>query len=122
MTWPPPDYIEPITLSMHLGPTLYPKFRQTDPADPNATLAPFLRQHEPIGARDTKTLQFLHDSNVTALFSACLTMTLSLPPVQRNGSASHDEEEEHDWELVAPQDREFDANWRSNLDPSQLRY
>lgn len=122
MTWPPPAYIDPISLSMHVQPRpeitsifrelpessvatevvveaastakswvyrLYDKiFGSSSPEETveRPLAAPYLKSQAPIGARDTKTLQFLRDNGVQALFSACLTMTLSLPNVERDNS------------------------------------
>ena len=121
MTWPPPNFIDPISISMHIQPRpeitrifretpdvvvlepvpvrpsperpswfarVYRKiFRQSEPdvTDYVPPVAPYLKSQAPIGARDTKTLQFLRDNGVNAVFSACLTMTLSLPKVERDG-------------------------------------
>lgn len=49
-------------------------------------IAPYLKSQAPIGARDTKTLAFLRENGIQALFSACMTMTLSLPKMKRDGS------------------------------------
>ena len=88
MTWPPPKGIAPISISMHIQPReeITRLFQEL----PNSTLdirhvAPFLKGQAPIGARDTNTLKFLRDNGILALFSGCLTMTLSLPKVDRDG-------------------------------------
>jgi lipopolysaccharide biosynthesis glycosyltransferase len=120
MTWPPPQYIDPISLSMHFQPrpeiqnkVMELPEQESDAIIPETpswikravnsvhhffvkdeqnapfqlpSVAPYLRSQAPIGARDTKTLKFLRDNGVQALFSACMTMTLSLPKVKRDGS------------------------------------
>jgi len=95
MLWPPPRWVEPISISMHIQPRLeITSIFQETSEKPESTsekeeqgppVALYLKSQSPIGARDTKTLQFLRDNGVQALFSACLTMTLSLPKVKRDG-------------------------------------
>jgi len=119
MVWPPPHWVEPITLSMHIQPRpeitsifqeISPTTTTTKPSiftriwrkifgnnksTSSSTTsfstntnnpASYLKEQSPIGARDTKTLQFLRENGVPAFFSACLTMTLSLPTVvKRDG-------------------------------------
>ncbi len=45
----------------------------------NMTMAAYLQRHRPIGARDTKTLDYFSSHGIPAFFSACMTMTLGLP-------------------------------------------
>lgn len=119
MTWPPPKYIDPITISMHVQPIgiITNKFKEIPPSilpslpssptwmkslskyvlgilgrnekevtqmSSNPPIAPYLKSQAPIGARDTKTLNFLRYNGIQSLFSACLTMTLSLPRLERD--------------------------------------
>ena len=93
MTWPPPKGIDPITISMEIEPRqeiaqifqeLHNSSKPVDRHDIQP-VAPFLKGQAPIGARDTSTLNFLRNNGILALFSGCLTMTLSLPKVERDG-------------------------------------
>jgi len=66
--FPPPSYILPLCISMHMTPRLfkndifYEKF------------FPFLKSNEPIGCRDTYTYEQLKLRNVSAYVSGCLTL------------------------------------------------
>ena len=75
MTWPPPSMIEPVTISMHFQPQVYYMIQR-----PKAKK--FFEDNAPIGARDLKTLSVLTSSQVSvpALFTACMTMSLTLSP------------------------------------------
>ncbi|KAL7477764.1 hypothetical protein ACHAW6_003561 [Cyclotella cf. meneghiniana] len=112
MTWPPPAYIEPVSLSMHIQPasvirdkfmevsnsivedsrgnSLSKKkvFRKLQKGDTRSLkfIAPYLKSQEPIGARDTPTLEFFRENGIQSIFTACLTMTLSLPTIERDDS------------------------------------
>ncbi len=98
MTWPPPTYINPIMISMHIQPGISKVFQEIPPSSSllptNSTdqlsseppVAPYLKSQSPIGARDTKTLKFFRESGVQAFFSACMTMTLSLPNNERDNT------------------------------------
>jgi len=75
MVWPPPDYIKPITVAMHFQPGTYQRLG----SDPGK----FFETNRPIGARDTKTSAFLTGTvKVDTVFTACMTMSLTMPPVK----------------------------------------
>ena len=75
MEYPPPSFLEPITLAMHFQERMYEKI--LEPIITNNS-APYLQAHAPIGARDTKTLEFFQKHGIHSFFSACMTMTLGL--------------------------------------------
>lgn len=102
MKWPPPEFLEPVTLAMHFQDRMYSKILQLPTGSkivgevPDVTvdertiqmkdgskrtimIAPFLKANRPIGARDTKTLEYFVKNGIPAFFSACMTMTLGLP-------------------------------------------
>ena len=84
MTWPPAETnLDPVPVAVHVESKLYGTF-----ADP-ASLA-YLRARQPIGARDAATLKFLQAHNVSAYFSACLTLTMSLPRAESHADAHND--------------------------------
>lgn len=69
MAWPPARGINPVMISMHVEPQLYPLF--TSPASLD-----YLRAHAPVGARDSATQELLLNHGVVALLSRCLTLTM----------------------------------------------
>jgi hypothetical protein len=70
--WPPHPNLKPLFISFHLQPSsakiILAKKENVE----------YLRSHEPIGCRDYKTLEILHNAGIEAYFSFCLTTTLGL--------------------------------------------
>ena len=82
MTWPPQGKgLDPIPVAMHIEPKLYGLFSKP------ASLE-YLASIEPIGARDMATLDFLRAHNVSAFFSACMTLTVH---IHKTGASSQDD-------------------------------
>jgi Polysaccharide pyruvyl transferase len=82
--WPPAPAICPLLISMHLA-----KIKTADGrVVRDVMLAPpaveYLKKHGPVGARDLSTLKALEAAGVDAYFSACMTLTLERPPVDRD--------------------------------------
>jgi lipopolysaccharide biosynthesis glycosyltransferase len=81
LVWPPPSYIEPVTVGMHFDPSVHDKIRTRESRA-------FLKKNAPAGASDPKTLQLLraNKTSIDSIFTACLTMSLTFPPLEdRNG-------------------------------------
>lgn len=72
--WPPTPNVHPIMLSVHIGSGM---------ADSWARHVGYLRGKQPIGCRDTNTLEFLHKRDIKAFFSACMTLLIRTPNVAR---------------------------------------
>lgn len=71
--WPPSPYIKPLLLSMH--------FTCQDKIDVGEKYlqglgGDYLRQHQPIGARDIETQKRLTKNNIENYFSGCMTLTI----------------------------------------------
>lgn len=75
--WPPPNHIRPLITSLHISASASGVLL----SEPGIA---FLKQHAPIGARDLYTLGVLRDHGIGAFFSACLTLTLERPAVDRD--------------------------------------
>ena len=70
-SWPAPDNIEPIMLSVHLhGSSLSSKITR----DLN-----YVKKREPIGCRDPSTLKLMYKYNIKAYFSGCMTLMITNP-------------------------------------------
>lgn len=67
--WPPSDKIDPLFVAFHINSKVKDKMLQ--PKSIN-----YLKQHEPIGCRDTYTRDLLKAKGVDAYFSGCMTLTL----------------------------------------------
>jgi hypothetical protein len=86
-SWPPPDTLEPLFVSFHLGQYRYSEYfnrlersflfsrTQRHFMLSDKSLA-YFKQHEPIGCRDLATMAELRAEGIDAYFSACLTLTL----------------------------------------------
>ncbi|HEY1774811.1 MAG TPA: class I SAM-dependent methyltransferase [Solirubrobacteraceae bacterium] len=68
-SWPPSPVIDPLFISLHLTATFHDTVFAPEHID-------YLRQHAPIGARDTYTLQSLQEHDIPSYYSGCLTLTL----------------------------------------------
>lgn len=67
--WPPSPAIEPLFVSFHLSPTIAGKLLTKRTIE-------YLKNHQPIGCRDTYTEKLLRLKGIEAYFSGCLTLTL----------------------------------------------
>ena len=67
--WPPNRKVNPLFLSFHIS--TKSKRELTSPAS-----IAYFKKHQPIGCRDTHTLNLLQKHNITCFLSGCLTLTL----------------------------------------------
>ena len=67
--WPPNRKVNPLFLSFHISTKA--KRELTSPAS-----IAYFKQHQPIGCRDTHTLNLLQKHNIRSFLSGCLTLTL----------------------------------------------
>lgn len=67
--WPPSESIIPLPISIHLSPIGSHKMLTTEGVE-------WFKKHEPIGCRDTETMNLLEKHDIKCYFSACLTLTL----------------------------------------------
>ncbi|NPB04059.1 MAG: polysaccharide pyruvyl transferase family protein [Thermotogae bacterium] len=68
--WPPSDNIQPLFTSFHIA----DEARKSILSKKSLY---YLKQYEPIGARDLHTLELLNKHGIASYFSGCLTLTLS---------------------------------------------
>ena len=92
--WPPSSKIIPLYVAVHINSTVKDKFLS------NESIA-YLKQHEPIGCRDTNTMELLQQKGIDAYFSGCMTLTL--------GYKYHSEEKENKYYFVDPY---FVTHWK----------
>jgi hypothetical protein len=76
--WPPPPFLSPCLISMHITRERYKPTTLTAPA---VTLLQgknldYLRRHQPVGGRDLWTASLLERHGVDSYFSGCLTLAL----------------------------------------------
>lgn len=69
--WPPSNRIKPLFVSFHMNKMVVEKFLSNASID-------YLKKNQPIGCRDTYTMELLRNKGVNAYFSGCLTLTLGL--------------------------------------------
>lgn len=69
--FPPSESIHPLFVSFHIVPRIETSFFTKETIN-------YLKKYEPIGARDTGTLELLHKYDIKSYFSGCLTLTLGL--------------------------------------------
>jgi hypothetical protein len=67
--WPPNRKVNPLFLSFHIS-----SKSQKELTSPLSIA--YFKQHQPIGCRDTHTLNLLQKHNVSSFLSGCLTLTL----------------------------------------------
>lgn len=65
----PPACINPLFVSFHLTPPKEKEFFTPE-------ITAYLKQHQPIGARDMLTMEIMKNHGIDSYFSGCLTMTL----------------------------------------------
>ena len=76
--WPPPPFLSPCLISMHIT---RERYKPTTLTDPSVTLLEdknldYLRRHGPVGGRDLWTTSLLKQHGVESYFSGCLTLAL----------------------------------------------
>lgn len=71
--WPPSPYINPLLLSMH-----FTSLEKIDVGEKylQGLGGDYLRQHQPIGARDVETQKRLTRNQIENYFSGCMTLTI----------------------------------------------
>ena len=67
--WPPSPHIHPIFVAFHLNSSVKDDMLSEEGIN-------YLKRYEPIGCRDYFTMNLLHEKNIKAYFSGCLTLTL----------------------------------------------
>ena len=73
--WPPSPYIYPKMISMHFS--HYDTIYEIDQKHITTGYGKkYLKEHEPIGCRDSYTNKLLKDNNIKSYFSGCMTLTL----------------------------------------------
>jgi hypothetical protein len=76
-SWPPTSSIDPLLVSIHFCPECFPKVFTEEGIQ-------YLKDHGPVGARDTTTLRELENRGIPAYFSGCLTLTLERTAQERD--------------------------------------
>jgi len=76
--WPPPPFLSPCLISLHIT---RERYKPTTLTDPSVTLLEnqnldYLRRHQPVGGRDLWTASLLKQHGVESYFSGCLTLAL----------------------------------------------
>ncbi len=66
--FPPSEDIDPLFVSFHLTERIRDRFFRDD-------VTAYLKAHQPIGCRDTSTVQALQNAGIDAYFTGCLTTT-----------------------------------------------
>jgi len=69
MPWPPSKSIDPISLAMHIEPSVFHIFASS------ASIEYFKAGETLVGARDTSTESFLSSNGLRTFFSGCMTLT-----------------------------------------------
>ncbi len=67
--WPPSKDIVPFFISFHVNVVAHERLLTDE-------VVKYLKQYEPIGCRDKKTVELLGNKGIDAYFSGCLTLTL----------------------------------------------
>ena len=73
--WPPSPFINPLLISMH-----FTEQKELDVGDEylkGGVGAQYLKDREPIGARDSKTQKRLEKNGIKNYFSGCMTLTIN---------------------------------------------
>ncbi len=84
MRWPPAPAIRPLLTSMHLAKIKLANGRVVRDILLQPPALDYLKANGPVGARDSSTLEALQAAGVDAYFSACMTLTLDRPAVDRD--------------------------------------
>ena len=70
LNFPPSSNIKPLFISFHINPDIVSDFL-------NSNTVSYLKEHQPIGCRDTFTQELLEKHNIKTFFSSCVTLTLN---------------------------------------------
>ena len=70
LNFPPSSNIKPLFISFHINPDIVSDFL-------NSNTISYLKEHQPIGCRDTLTQELLEKHNIKTFFSSCVTLTLN---------------------------------------------
>lgn len=70
--FPPSSRLHPLFISFHLNGSFIGDLLSRD------DVIDYLKGHEPIGCRDTKTVELLQARGINAYFSGCLTLTIGI--------------------------------------------
>lgn len=85
--WPPTEKIIPLFVAFHLNVLVREELTSSISIN-------YLKKHQPIGCRDTNTMDILTSAGIEAYFSGCMTLTL--------GKKYHNEEKDHTTYIVDP--------------------
>ncbi len=85
--WPPTGKIIPLFVAFHLNVLVREELTSSISVN-------YLKKHQPIGCRDTNTVDILTSAGIEAYFSGCMTLTL--------GKKYHNEEKDHTTYIVDP--------------------
>ena len=85
--WPPTEKIIPLFVAFHLNVLVREELTSSISVN-------YLKKHQPIGCRDTNTMDILTSAGIKAYFSGCMTLTL--------GKKYHNEEKDHTTYIVDP--------------------
>jgi Polysaccharide pyruvyl transferase len=84
--WPPSRALNPLLISFHISEVLSASGLKPSEALVRGSGFRYLKEHEPIGARDLHTCELLRSHGINTYFSGCLTLTLkSEKQAQRDG-------------------------------------
>ena len=70
LNFPPSSNLKPLFISFHINPQIASDFL-------NNNTVSYLKEHQPIGCRDTFTQELLEKHNIKTFFSSCVTLTLN---------------------------------------------
>ena len=70
LNFPPSSNIKPLFISFHINPDIASDFL-------NSNTVSYLKEHQPIGCRDTFTQELLEKHNIKTFYSSCVTLTLN---------------------------------------------
>lgn len=75
--WPPSSSIDPLFVAFHINSIVKDQMLSSESIS-------YLKKFEPIGCRDTNTMNMLKDKDVNAYFSGCMTLTLGYKFASKN--------------------------------------
>lgn len=77
-TWPPPAFLTPCLVSLHITRERYGSDAMVAPSEAlmQGDSLEYFKRHQPVGARDLWTADLLRRHGVDSYFSGCLTLTL----------------------------------------------
>lgn len=117
--WPPSPYINPLLISMH-----FMSIDATDVGDKylKGLGGDYLKEYEPIGARDIETKKRLETSGIQAYFSGCMTLTLEkFENIEKSNKIYLVDAEESVIEKVKKENTEFEIEILTHwLEPEEI--